>query len=83
MVITLKLHFSSPANYLLQKPPISKFVATNLLIWGMLVMCMAAIKNFAGAASIRFLMGLSKLVFSLLELTLLEYGILGMNKVRE
>jgi MFS family permease len=51
-------HLSSPANYLLQKLPIGKFVAANLLTWGMLVMCMAATKNFPGAASIRFLMGL-------------------------
>jgi MFS transporter, ACS family, allantoate permease len=50
--------FSSPANYLLQKLPIGKSVAANLLIWGMLVMFMAATKNFAGAASIRFLMEL-------------------------
>jgi hypothetical protein len=50
-------HLSSPANYLLQKLPIGKFVAANLLIWGMLVICMTATKNFTGATNIRFLMG--------------------------
>lgn len=46
-----------PANYLMQKLPIGKFAATNLLIWGVLVMLCAVAKNFAGLAVLRFLMG--------------------------
>lgn len=37
-----------PANYLLQKFPIGKFAATNLLIWGVLVMLSSESHNFGG-----------------------------------
>ncbi|TVY52770.1 putative transporter [Lachnellula cervina] len=47
-----------PANYLMQRLPIGKFAAANLLIWGVLVMLCAVAKNFAGFATLRFLMGL-------------------------
>ncbi|RFU28624.1 hypothetical protein B7463_g7719, partial [Scytalidium lignicola] len=46
-----------PANYLLQRFPIGKFAATNLLIWGALVMLCSVSHSFAGLATIRFLMG--------------------------
>lgn len=46
-----------PAAYLLQKLPIGKFAAANLLIWGALVMLCAAAKDFTGIAVLRFLMG--------------------------
>lgn len=46
-----------PSNYLMQKLPIGKFASVNLLIWGVLVMLCAACKNFAGLATVRFLMG--------------------------
>lgn len=41
----------------MQKFPLGKFAAVNILIWGVLVMLMAACKNFAGAATVRILMG--------------------------
>ncbi|RDW74803.1 hypothetical protein BP6252_05945 [Coleophoma cylindrospora] len=47
-----------PSNYLMQKLPIGKFASVNLLIWGVLVMLCAVCKNFAGLATIRFLMGI-------------------------
>lgn len=46
-----------PANYLIQKLPIGKFASVNLFIWGVLVMLCATAKNFAGLATLRFLMG--------------------------
>lgn len=46
-----------PSNYLMQKLPIGKFASVNLLIWGVLVMLCAVCKNFAGLATVRFLMG--------------------------
>lgn len=47
-----------PANYLLQKFPIGKFVSLNLFLWGAMVMLCAACTNFASLATVRFLMGL-------------------------
>ncbi|KAH7024357.1 dipeptide transmembrane transporter [Microdochium trichocladiopsis] len=46
-----------PANFLMQKLPIGKFVAVNIFIWGVLVMLCAVTKNFTGLAILRFLMG--------------------------
>ncbi|KAF2808121.1 dipeptide transmembrane transporter [Mytilinidion resinicola] len=46
-----------PSNYLMQKLPIGKFASANLLIWGVLVMLCAVCENFAGLATVRFLMG--------------------------
>ncbi|KAF7553814.1 hypothetical protein G7046_g6993 [Stylonectria norvegica] len=46
-----------PANYLIQKLPIGKFSSVCILIWGILVMLCATAKNFAGIATLRFLMG--------------------------
>jgi len=47
-----------PANYLLQKFPIGKFAGICTLIWGVLVMLCAVARNFAGIATLRFMMGL-------------------------
>ncbi|KPM43000.1 putative transporter [Neonectria ditissima] len=46
-----------PANYLIQKLPIGKFSGVCILLWGAMVMLCAAAKNFAGLATLRFLMG--------------------------
>lgn len=46
---------SPAANYLIQKFPIAKYAAGNILIWGVLVMLCAAARNFAGIAALRFL----------------------------
>lgn len=47
-----------PANYLIQRLPIGKFAAVNLLIWGVLVMLCGVAKNYAGMMVLRFLMGI-------------------------
>jgi len=41
----------------LQKFPIGKFIAIGLMVWGSLLMCMAAATNFAGIMVLRFLLG--------------------------
>ena len=41
-----------PANYLLQRFPTGKFAATNLLIWGTLVMLCAESHIFGGLAAL-------------------------------
>lgn len=46
-----------PSNVALQKFPIGKFVACALMLWGVLLMCTTAVKNFAGLMTIRFLLG--------------------------
>ena len=37
---------------------LSKFISILLIIWGALLMCMAACKNFAGLMAVRFFLGL-------------------------
>ncbi len=46
-----------PANIGLQKFPIGKFVGIALCIWGTLLMCMVASKNFQTIMALRFLLG--------------------------
>ncbi|WVQ79769.1 hypothetical protein IAT38_001869 [Cryptococcus sp. DSM 104549] len=54
------LFFEFPGSYLLQRAPLSKTMGVSILIWGILLMCMAAPRNFAGAAAIRTLLGCSE-----------------------
>jgi ACS family allantoate permease-like MFS transporter len=41
-----------PAAYLMQRFPIGKFAAANLMIWGILVMLCSATSNFGGLAAL-------------------------------
>jgi MFS family permease len=46
-----------PSNVVLQKLPIGKFVAGNLMLWGAILMLTCVAKNFAGIMALRFVLG--------------------------
>ncbi|KAL4938380.1 hypothetical protein BDV06DRAFT_226061 [Aspergillus oleicola] len=46
-----------PTNFLLQKAPVAKYLATNVFLWGVVIMCSAAATNFPGLMVVRFLLG--------------------------
>src|SRR5258708_3289294 len=46
-----------PTLWLLTKVPIGKFVGVCLFAWGGTLCCMAACHDFAGLATVRFLLG--------------------------
>lgn len=46
-----------PNNYMLQKAEVSKYAGTCLVIWGVILLCMAFGKNFTQLAGLRFLLG--------------------------
>ncbi|KLO94698.1 allantoate permease [Fusarium fujikuroi] len=47
-----------PTNFLLQKLPVAKYLATNVFCWGVVIACSAAAKNFASLMVVRFLLGM-------------------------
>ncbi|KAH8920612.1 MFS general substrate transporter [Atractiella rhizophila] len=46
-----------PTNYLMRKFPLNAYLAVNIFLWGLLLMCQAASKNFADMMVLRFLSG--------------------------
>jgi len=46
-----------PTARLLQRLPLGKYSAMNIIMWGLVLSCFAAVDNFAGAVAIRFLLG--------------------------
>ncbi|KAI7892323.1 major facilitator superfamily domain-containing protein [Mucor mucedo] len=46
-----------PNNYLLQKVQVSKYAGICLVLWGIVLLCMAFGKNFGQLAGLRFLLG--------------------------
>lgn len=51
------LFWEYPTNRLLQRLPLGKWSAFNVIMWGLVLCCMAATKNFAGAMTVRFFLG--------------------------
>lgn len=51
------LVFAYPATFALQKCPIGKYVAANLMVWGTILMLTTLAKNFAGIMALRFVLG--------------------------
>jgi len=49
--------FEWPTNRLLQYFPLGKYSAFNIIMWGTVLCCFAAVKNFAGAVAVRFFLG--------------------------
>ncbi|PYH91572.1 MFS general substrate transporter [Aspergillus ellipticus CBS 707.79] len=47
----------TPGNYLLQRGSVGPTVAVSMFLWGIIVLCIAFAKNFAGLAALRFLEG--------------------------
>ncbi|EUC49850.1 hypothetical protein COCMIDRAFT_83730 [Bipolaris oryzae ATCC 44560] len=46
-----------PTSRLLQVLPLGKYSAFNIIIWGIILSCFAAVSNFSGAVAIRFFLG--------------------------
>ncbi|CAI6335246.1 unnamed protein product [Periconia digitata] len=46
-----------PTSQLLQRLPLGKYSAFNIIIWGLVLACFAAVENYAGAMAIRFFLG--------------------------
>ncbi|CZR51344.1 related to allantoate permease [Phialocephala subalpina] len=46
-----------PFIYLMSRLPLAKFVGLTIVIWGIVCMCLAAPTNYAGFATVRFLLG--------------------------
>ncbi|CEJ58442.1 Putative Permease of the major facilitator superfamily [Penicillium brasilianum] len=49
-----------PFIYLMSRLPLTKFVGATVIVWGIVCMCLAAPKDFAGFATVRFLLGFSE-----------------------
>ncbi|KAH6625154.1 major facilitator superfamily transporter [Boeremia exigua] len=49
-----------PFIYLMSKLPLTKLVGVTVIIWGIVCMCLAAPTNFAGFATVRFLLGFTE-----------------------
>ena len=52
------LAFEWPTNFLLQRLPLAKWSAFNVIMWGLVLCCLAAVKDFGGAMAVRFFLGL-------------------------
>ncbi len=46
-----------PTNRLLQRLPLAKWSAANVIMWGLVLSCMAAAQSFSGAMAVRFFLG--------------------------
>ncbi|KAF2197459.1 membrane transporter [Delitschia confertaspora ATCC 74209] len=46
-----------PTSMLLQRLPLGKYSAFNIIMWGMILACFAAVENYAGAIAIRIFLG--------------------------
>ena len=51
------LAFEYPTNRLLQRLPLAKYSAFNVIMWGTVLSLFATVKNFSGAVAIRFFLG--------------------------
>lgn len=51
------LFFEWPTAILIQKLPVAKLLAGLIFCWAVLLCCSAATQNFAGLATVRFIMG--------------------------
>ncbi|RDW89932.1 putative Allantoate permease [Aspergillus mulundensis] len=54
------LLFEYPAALLMQRLPVAKLLAGTVFAWAVLMLCTAATQNFAGLATVRFLMGMAE-----------------------
>jgi MFS family permease len=51
------LVFEFPTGYLMQRLPTAKYLGANVILWGLIVTCTCASKNFAGLITLRVLLG--------------------------
>ncbi|GKZ37231.1 hypothetical protein AbraIFM66950_008688 [Aspergillus brasiliensis] len=52
--------WSWPSSYLIVRLPIGKYVSASVFIWGGILMCHAAAKNFGGLIAARFFLGVGE-----------------------
>jgi ACS family allantoate permease-like MFS transporter len=52
------LAFEWPTNRLLQRLPLAKWSAFNVIMWGLVLCCLAACNSFSSAMAVRFFLGL-------------------------
>ncbi|CCG81506.1 putative MFS allantoate transporter [Taphrina deformans PYCC 5710] len=52
------LFWEYPTNYLMQRLPLAKYLAINIIIWGGVLACTAAAKNWAGLMLVRTFLGI-------------------------
>ncbi|KAL8708399.1 MAG: hypothetical protein Q9220_006689 [cf. Caloplaca sp. 1 TL-2023] len=51
------LAWEYPTNRLLQRLPLAKYSGFCMVMWGLVLSCMAATKNYSGALAVRFFLG--------------------------
>lgn len=51
------LVFEYPTSRLLQRLPLGKYSALNIVLWGTTLACFASVQNFGGALAVRILLG--------------------------
>ncbi|KAL9098307.1 MAG: hypothetical protein Q9163_006011 [Psora crenata] len=51
------LAWEYPTNRLLQMLPLAKYSSFCIIIWGLVLCCMAAVKSYSGAIAVRFFLG--------------------------
>ncbi|KAK7729015.1 hypothetical protein SLS57_002247 [Botryosphaeria dothidea] len=54
------LLFEYPTSFLIQRFPVAKFFSVTVLVWAIMMCCTAATHNFAGLATVRFIMGMAE-----------------------
>ena len=52
------LAWEYPTNRLLQRLPLGKYSALNVIMWGATLSCFAAVNNYGGALAVRFFLGI-------------------------
>ncbi|KAF2720228.1 allantoate permease [Polychaeton citri CBS 116435] len=51
------LAFELPTGYLMQRLPTAKYLGINVALWGAMVCCTSATRNFGGLVTVRLLLG--------------------------
>ena len=51
------LAWEYPTNRLLQRLPLAKYSSFCIIMWGLVLSCMAAVKSYSGAIAVRFFLG--------------------------
>ncbi|PYH95668.1 pantothenate transporter [Aspergillus ellipticus CBS 707.79] len=52
--------WSWPSSYLIVRLPIGKYISISVLLWGGILMCHAAVKNYGGLITARFFLGVGE-----------------------
>jgi MFS family permease len=47
-----------PTNWIIQRVPIAKYLGINVILWGTVLACHAACKNFTSLVTVRTLLGI-------------------------